>query len=68
MVERNETISPLRQRMLEVMRLRRLPPNTRTSYIREMKRSAGVRCILRPANHYGTPIPYSRAVWLRSSL
>jgi len=55
MIERNETICPLRQR--------RLPPNTRTSYIREMKRSAGMRCILLPANRYGTPIPYSRAVW-----
>ncbi len=49
MIERNETISPLRQR--------KLPPNTRTG-----------RCILLPANRYGTPIPYSRAVWLRSSL
>ncbi len=60
MIERNETISPLRQR--------KLPPNTRTGYIREMKRSAGIRCILLPANRYGTPIPYSRAVWLCLSL
>jgi integrase/recombinase XerD len=40
MTERNETISPLRQRMLEDMRLRKLSPNTQTIYIRELKRSA----------------------------
>lgn len=40
MSERYATISPLCQRMLEDMRLRKLSPNTQTIYIREVKRSA----------------------------
>ena len=35
------TISPLRQRMLDDMRMRRLSPKTQTSYIRVVKRFAG---------------------------
>ena len=35
------TISPLRQRMLDDMRMRKLSPKTQTSYIRVVKRFAG---------------------------
>jgi hypothetical protein len=54
--------------MLENMRLRQLPPNSRKRYIRELNRAAGFPCcLLLPANRYGSPIPYSRRAELRSS-
>jgi integrase/recombinase XerD len=34
-------ISPLRQRMLEDMRLRKLAPQTQASYVRSVRRLAG---------------------------
>ena len=36
-------ISPLRQRMLEDMRLRKLAPQTQAGYIRAVRRLAGYR-------------------------
>ena len=41
MTETTHTISPLRQRMLDDMRLRKLSPKTQTGYIRAVKRFAG---------------------------
>ena len=41
MTETTHTISPLRQRMLDDMRLRKLSPKTQTGYIRAVKRLAG---------------------------
>lgn len=41
MTETTHTISPLRQRMLDDMRLRRLSPKTQTGYVRAVKRLAG---------------------------
>jgi hypothetical protein len=67
MTESNETIQPLHRRMLVVMRLRGLSPNTRAGGIREVKRTAGFRYVLLPANRNCPPIPDSRAAGLRSS-
>ena len=63
----NETISPLSQCMRQEMRLRKLSPNTQSSHIRQLKRSAGLRCILMPLNRNGPPIPYPRAPELCAS-
>ena len=41
MTETTPTISPLRQRMLDDMRLRKLSPKTQTGYVRAVKRLAG---------------------------
>jgi site-specific recombinase XerD len=41
MTQSTQTISPLRQRMLDDMRLRKLSPKTQTGYIRAVKRLAG---------------------------
>ena len=41
MTQSNQTISPLRQRMIDDMRLRKLSPKTQTGYIRAVKRFAG---------------------------
>jgi site-specific recombinase XerD len=41
MTQGTHTISPLRQRMLDDMRMRQLAPKTQTSYIRAVKRLAG---------------------------
>jgi site-specific recombinase XerD len=41
MTETTHTISPLRQRMLDDMRLRKLSPKTQTGYLRAVKRLAG---------------------------
>jgi integrase/recombinase XerD len=41
MTETTHTISPLRQRMLDDMRLRKLSPKTQTGYVRAVKRLAG---------------------------
>ena len=41
MTETTHTISPLRQRMLDDMRLRKLSPKTQTGYVRAVKRFAG---------------------------
>ena len=41
MTQTTQTISPLRQRMLDDMRLRKLAPKTQTGYIRAGKRLAG---------------------------
>jgi hypothetical protein len=41
MTETIERISPLRQRMIDDMRLRKLSPKTQTGYIRAVKRFAG---------------------------
>lgn len=40
MTETTHTISPLRQRMLDDMRMRRLAPKTQTDYVRAVKRFA----------------------------
>jgi hypothetical protein len=44
MTQTTHTISPLRQRMLDDMRLRKLSPKTHTVYIRAVKRLAGFLC------------------------
>ena len=41
MTQSKQTISPLRQRMLDDMRMRKLSPKTQTGYIRAVKRLAG---------------------------
>ena len=41
MTQTTHTISPLRQRMLDDMRLRKLSPKTQTGYLRAVKRLAG---------------------------
>jgi len=41
MTESTQTISPLRQRMLDDMRLRRLSPKTQTGYIHAVRQLAG---------------------------
>ncbi len=41
MTQTTHTISPLRQRMLDDMRMRKLAPKTQTGYIRAVKRLAG---------------------------
>ena len=41
MTSSTQTISPLRQRMLDDMRMRKLSPKTQSSYIRVVKRFAG---------------------------
>ena len=41
MTQSTQSISPLRQRMLDDMRLRKLSPKTQTGYIRAVKRLAG---------------------------
>ena len=41
MTQSTQTISPLRQRMIDDMRLRKLSPKTQTGYIRAVKRFAG---------------------------
>jgi site-specific recombinase XerD len=41
MTQTTRTISPLRQRMLDDMRMRKLAPKTQTGYIRAVKRLAG---------------------------
>jgi len=41
MTSSTQTISPLRQRMIDDMRMRKLSPKTQTSYIRVVKRFAG---------------------------
>jgi site-specific recombinase XerD len=41
MTESTQTISPLRQRMIDDMRMRKLSPKTQTGYIRAVKRLAG---------------------------
>ena len=41
MTETTQTISPLRQRMIDDMRMRKLSPKTQTGYIRAVKRFAG---------------------------
>jgi len=41
MTQSNQTISPLRQRMIDDMRLRKLSPKTQTGFIRAVKRFAG---------------------------
>ena len=38
MTQSTQTISPLRQRMIDDMRLRKLSPKTQTGYIRAVKR------------------------------
>jgi integrase/recombinase XerD len=40
MIESTEVISPLRQRMIEEMRLRKLSPKTRSAYIRAVRKLA----------------------------
>ena len=67
MTDRHETISPLNQCMRQEMRLRKLSPNTQSSHLRQLKRSAGFRCILMPANRNGPPIPYPHAPELCAS-
>ena len=41
MTSSTQTITPLRQRMIDDMRMRKLPPKTQASYIRVVKRFAG---------------------------
>jgi len=41
MTQTTQTISPLRQRMIEDMRSRKFAPKTQTGYIRAVKRLAG---------------------------
>jgi len=41
MTSSTQTITPLRQRMLDDMRMRKLSPKTQASYIRVVKRFAG---------------------------
>ena len=41
MTQSMQTISPLRQRMIDDMRLRKLSPKTKNGYIRAVKRLAG---------------------------
>jgi len=41
MTSSTQTITPLRQRMLDDMRMRKLSPKTQASYIRVVKRLAG---------------------------
>ena len=41
MTSSTQTITPLRQRMLDDMRMRKLSPKTQSSYIRVVKRFAG---------------------------
>ena len=41
MAQSTQTISPLRQRMLDDMRLRKLSPKTQTGYIRAVRQLAG---------------------------
>ena len=41
MTQSIQTISPLRQRMIDDMRLRKLSPKTQTGYVRAVKRLAG---------------------------
>jgi len=41
MTQSTQTISPLRQRMIDDMRMRKLSPKTQTGYIRAVKRFAG---------------------------
>ena len=41
MTQSTQPISPLRQRMIDDMRLRKLSPKTQTGYIRAVKRFAG---------------------------
>jgi hypothetical protein len=41
MTSSTHTISPLRQRMIDDMRMRKLSPKTQSSYIRVVKRFAG---------------------------
>ena len=41
MTQTTQTISPLRQRMIDDMRMRKLSPKTQTGYIRAVKRLAG---------------------------
>ena len=41
MTQSTQAISPLRQRMIDDMRLRKLSPKTQTSYIRAVRRFAG---------------------------
>jgi len=41
MTQSTQTISPLRQRMIDDMRLRKLSPKTQSGYIRAVKRFAG---------------------------
>ena len=41
MTSSTHTISPLRQRMIDDMRMRKLSPKTQASYIRVVKRFAG---------------------------
>ena len=41
MAQSTQPISPLRQRMIEDMNLRKLAPKTQTSYIRAVKKLAG---------------------------
>ena len=67
MTQSIETIGPLHQLMRDDMHLRKLSPNTRLSHIRQVKRSAGFRCILTPTNRNAPPIPYPRAPELCSS-
>ena len=41
MTQSTQPISPLRQRMIDDMRMRKLSPKTQTGYIRAVKRFAG---------------------------
>lgn len=41
MTQTTPTIGPLRQRMLDDMRMRKLSPKTQSSYIRAVRRFAG---------------------------
>jgi REP element-mobilizing transposase RayT len=59
-------ISPLRQRMLEDMRLRKLAPKTQVAYIRSVRRLAGCEFAALKKRYWGQHL-WARGYWVASS-
>ena len=56
----NQTVSPLRQRMIEDMRMRKLAPKTQSAYIRAVRKFASFWAVARHRQRRG-PAPLSVA-------
>ena len=54
MTSSTQSMTPLRQRMIDDMRMRKLAPKTQTSYIRAVRQFSGFAC---PAQAAGSVEP-----------